>query len=254
MRDLHILFAALMLGAMGSTPAYAMGPGVAQAVEAQKVPEPMERAEGVIYVGDSRFNGMEMHLGKGGEFVIAKDSMGFHWLMHSAVYRIAEVKQAHPEITQWTIVSGLGVNDPHNADHYIQAYRAFEEAGDKVIAMSVNPSSGKRNSLNKEINAFNKKLAESGLDYFDMNSHLWEVGFLTVDGLHYRKGTYLEIWNELNHYIQAERARGEAEVQAADTGDAAEDAEPADAVRAWTDGVYTGWLCMENQGWAVATP
>lgn len=31
MRDLHILFAALMLGAMGSTPAYAMGPGVAQA-------------------------------------------------------------------------------------------------------------------------------------------------------------------------------------------------------------------------------
>lgn len=254
MRDLHILFAALMLGAMGSTPAYAMGPGVVQAVEAQKVPEPMERAEGVIYVGDSRFNGMEMYLGKGGEFVIAKDSMGFHWLMHSAVYRIAEVKQTHPEITQWTIVSGLGVNDLHNADHYIQAYRAFEEAGDKVIAMSVNPSSGKRNPLNKEIDAFNKKLADSGLDYLDMNSHLKDVGYLTVDGLHYRKDTYLEIWNELNHYIQAERDREEAEVQAADIGDAAGAAGPVDAVSAWTDGVYTGWLCIEGQGGAADVP
>lgn len=253
MRHLYILFAAMAIGAAGSTAAYAAGPGDSQAVqEAQAVgtQEPAECAEGVIYVGDSRFNGMEMHLKKGGEFVIAKDSMGYDWLMHSAVYRIAEVKQAHPEIQQWTIVSGLGVNDLYHADDYIKAYRAFEEAGNKVIAMSVNPSYGKRNSLNKEINAFNKKLAESGLDYFNMNSHLWEVGFLTVDGLHYRKDTYLEIWNELNHYIQAERARGEVEVQAADTVDA----EPADAARAWTDGVYTGWLCMENQGWAVATP
>lgn len=214
----------------------------------------MERAEGVIYVGDSRFNGMEMYLGKGGEFVIAKDSMGYDWLMHNAVYRIAEVKQAYPEITQWTIVSGLGVNDLHNADHYIQAYRAFEEAGDKVIAMSVNPSYGKQNSLNKEIDAFNKKLADSGLDYLDMNSHLKDVGYLTVDGLHYHKSTYLEIWNEINHYIQAERTREEAETQAAGTGDAAVAAKPADAVSAWTDGVYTGWLCMEGQGGAAATP
>ena len=116
--------------------------------------------------------------------------------------------------------------------------------------MSVNPSSGKRNPLNKEIDAFNKKLADSGLDYLDMNSHLKDVGYLTVDGLHYHKSTYLEIWNEMNHYIQAERARKEAEVLAAGTGAA----EPADAVSAWTDGVYTGWLCMEGQGGAVAAP
>lgn len=215
-------------------PHHTPGPGVAQAVEAQKTPEPVERVEGVIYVGDSRFNGMEMYLGKGGGFVIAKDSMGYDWPMHSAVYRITEVKQTYPEITQWTIVSGRGVNDLYHAGDYIKAYRAFEKAGDKVIAMSVNPSAGKRNLLNKEIDAFNKKLADSGL--------------------HYHKGTYLEIWNEMNHYIQAERAREEAEVQAAGTGDAAVAAEPADAASAWTDGVYTGWLCMENQGGAVAAP
>lgn len=257
MRNLYAVFAACMIGAMGSMAAYAAGPGepqTAQAAQEARTQEPVDRTEGVIYVGDSRFNGMEMYLGKGGEFVIAKDSMGFHWLMHSAVYRIAEVKQTHPEITQWTIVSGLGVNDLHNADHYIQAYRAFEEAGDKVIAMSVNPSSGKRNPLNKEIDAFNKKLADSGLDYLDMNSHLKDVGYLTVDGLHYRKDTYLEIWNELNHYIQAERDREEAEVQAADIGDAAGAAGPVDAVSAWTDGVYTGWLCIEGQGGAADVP
>lgn len=242
------------LGIGSGTPAYAMGPGVTQAAEAQEVPESMERVEGVIYVGDSRFNGMEMYLGKGSGFVIAKDSMGYHWLMHSAVYRIAEVKQAHPEITQWTIVSGLGVNDLYHADDYIKAYRAFEEAGDKVIAMSVNPSSGKRNPLNKEIDAFNKKLADSGLDYLDMNGHLKEVGFQAADGLHYNKNTYLEIWNEMNHYIQAERAREEAEAQTAGAGDAAVAAEPADAASAWTDGVYTGWLCMEGQGGAADVP
>lgn len=46
-----------------------------------------------------------------------------------------------------------------------------------------------------------KWLAESGVDYLDLNSHLREVGFLTVDGLHYRKATYVEIWNAVNHYI-----------------------------------------------------
>ena len=192
-----------MLGVGGSTTAYAMG-GLGSA---QVRAAPVERTNGVIYVGDSRFNGMEMYLGKGGEFVIAKDSMGYNWLVNQAAYRIAAVKQAHPEVTQWRIVSGLGVNDICQADRYIQAYRAFKAAGDKVIAMSVNPSYGKRDSMNKEINDFNTKQANSGLDYFDMNSHLWKVGFLTVDGLHYSKSTYLEIWNELNHYIWAERDR-----------------------------------------------
>lgn len=97
--------------------------------------------------------------------------------------------------------------------------------------MSVNPSYGKWDSLNKEINTFNEKLANSGLDYFDMNSHLWEVGFLTVDGLHYSKSTYLEIWNELNHYIRAERDRDAKATQEAAGGDAGS---------SWTDGVYTG--------------
>lgn len=61
---------------------------------------PVERANGVIYVGDSRFNGMEMYFGKGGEFVIAKDSMDYNWLVNQAAYRIAAVKRAHPKVTQ----------------------------------------------------------------------------------------------------------------------------------------------------------
>lgn len=248
MRNLYIFFATLMIGAASSTASYAIGPGEPQTTQAAVPQEPVERTEGVIYVGDSRFNGMEMYTRKGGEFVIAQDSMGYDWLVHSAVYRIGEVKRAHPEVRQWTIVTGLGVNDLHHADDYIQAYRAFEAAGDKVIAMSVNPSCGKRNALNKEIDAFNKKLAASGLDYFDMNSHLREVGFLTVDGLHYRRDTCVEIWNELNHYIQAERDR-EAAAQAGTGNTSGED-----VGSAWTaDGMYTGWLCGEDQEAAVST-
>lgn len=144
------------------------------------------------------------------------------------------------------MVSGLGVNDLYQADRYIQAYRTFEAAGNKVIAMSVNPSYGKRDSLNKEINAFNEKLANSGLDYFDMNSHLWEVDFLTVDGLHYRKSTYLEILNELNHYIWAERDRDTKAAQ-----EVAEAVPGDDAGSSWTDGVYTGWLCKGHTGEAL---
>mgnify|MGYP006920853451 CR=1 FL=1 len=122
MKRLYILLAAVMLGAGRSTTAYAMGGlGPAQVQAAPEGPGPVDRANGVIYVGDSLFNGMEMYIGKGEEFVIAKDSMGYNWLVDQAVYRIVAVKQAHPEVTQWTIVSGLGVKDLSQADRYIQA-------------------------------------------------------------------------------------------------------------------------------------
>lgn len=84
-----------------------------------------------------------------------------------------------------------------------------------------------------------KQLADSGLDYLDLNSHLKEVGFLTVDGLHYRKSTCVEIWNEVNHYIQAERDRDAEAAREAGCGMP----EDSGTCSSWTDGSYTGWFC-----------
>jgi len=66
-----LLSAAIALGpAFSSTPA--------------KPPVVTNRIEGTIYVGDSRFNGMEMHVGRGEGYVIAKDCMGYYWLRGEA--------------------------------------------------------------------------------------------------------------------------------------------------------------------------
>lgn len=161
----------------------------------------LDRTEGTIYVGDSRFNGMEMHLKKGDGYVVAKDSMGYKWLVTEALPAIENIKATHTDITEWTIVSGLGVNDLYNIDNYIQVYKNLEAAGYRVVALSVNPTNHKRVGLNEEINVFNFKLSQSGLEYFDLNRHLLDVGFDTVDGLHYKKATYQEIWNEINWYL-----------------------------------------------------
>lgn len=179
-----------------------IGPGVD--CTPPKTPEPVERVEGVVYVGDSRMNGMEIHTGKGGDFVVAKDCMGYSWLKEAVPYKIEQLKRSNPDIKEWTIVSNFGVNDLHDIEQYILLYKNLESLGFRVVVMSVNPTDGKRNDLNEEIDEFNSRLKECGVEYFDMCSHLREVGYSTRDGLHYDRRTNIEIWNELNHYLQTE--------------------------------------------------
>lgn len=159
------------------------------------------RTDGTIYVGDSRFNGMEMHVKKGEGYVVAKDSMGYTWLANEALPAIWSIKSSHPEINEWTIVSGLGVNDLYNINNYIQIYKNLSDCGFRVVALSVNPANSKRESLNNDIEAFNTILKSSELEYLDTYNHLKEIGFETVDGIHYNKNTCIEIWNEINWYL-----------------------------------------------------
>lgn len=168
------------------------------------VVEPVNRVLGTIYIGDSRFNGMEMYTGKGEGFVIAKDSMGYYWLTHTALNEVNRIKIENPDIDSWTIVSNLGVNDLDNCQNYINKFSKLKEAGDRVVIVSVNPTEGKRKQLNTKIDEFNKVMSESGLEYLDLNSHLKEVGYDTSDGVHYMKNSSIEIWNEINAYLSAE--------------------------------------------------
>lgn len=168
------------------------------------VVEPVNRAPGTIYIGDSRFNGMDMYTNKGEGFIVAKDSIGYSWLTHTALYEVDRIKTENPDIESWTIVSNLGVNDLDNCQHYINQFSKLKEAGDRVVIVSVNPTEGKRKQLNTKIDEFNKVMSESGLEYLDLNSHLKEVGYDTSDGVHYMKNSSIEIWNEINAYLSAE--------------------------------------------------
>lgn len=163
--------------------------------------EPVNRVPGTIYIGDSRFNGMDMYTNKGEGFVVAKDSMGYSWLTCTALYEVDRIKAENPDIESWTIVSNLGVNDLDNCQHYINQFSKLKEAGDRVVIVSVNPTEGKRKQLNTKIDEFNKAMSESDLEYLDLNSHLKEVGYDTSDGVHYMKNSSIEIWNEINAYL-----------------------------------------------------
>lgn len=163
--------------------------------------EPVNRVPGTIYIGDSRFNGMDMYTNKGEGFVVAKDSMGYSWLTRTALYEVDRIKAENPDIESWTIVSNLGVNDLDNCQHYINQFSKLKDAGDRVVIVSVNPTEGKRKQLNTKIDEFNRAMSESDLEYLDLNSHLKEVGYDTSDGIHYMKNSSIEIWNEINAYL-----------------------------------------------------
>lgn len=157
-----------------------------------------ERVDNVIYVGDSRFVGMDSYTKKGGDFLVAKVSMGYSWFTSDAMSSIQSIKAANPNVKDWTIVSNLGVNDLYNINNYISKYQEMQNNGDNIIVVSVNPTDKSHSSLNSEIDDFNDKLKSSGLTYIDTNSVLKSDGFETSDGLHYKKDTYIKIWNEIN--------------------------------------------------------
>lgn len=97
-------------------------------------------------------------------------------------------------------------------------------------------------------------MEESGVEYLDLCSHLRDVGFDTTDGLHYQKGTFLEIWNEINTYL-ASRPAGwrEGEAPAAKTANTAE-AQAGEAAALDTDtGAYSGRLCLQPTDAEAAT-
>lgn len=225
--------------------AIAVGPGF-QSMP-QQPPVVTDRAADTIYIGDSRFNGMEMHVGKGEGYVIAEDCMGYYWLKGDAIAKAQKIRAQHPEASRWTLVSNLGVNDLHDAELYIRFYKQLEDMGYRVVVVSVNPSDKKRKGLNRDIDQFNARMAESGLEYLDLCGHLRETGFGTTDGLHYQKGTSLEIWNEINTYLASRPAGGGtastdvAPEEAASAGRGAQEGEDA----ADSSKAYSGWLCLQ---------
>lgn len=152
-----------------------------------------------VFVGDSRYVGMSGFAEQEDVF-ICQVNMGYNFL----VDKMKEIKKNCDSDT--ALIIGLGVNDlKYSSDNYISKINEMAETLDCTIYyMLVNPvdENAEKSSgytvKNEDIDTFNKKLVNGfnkKVKIVDTNSYLKEVGFDTVDGLHYTTETYQNIYN-----------------------------------------------------------
>lgn len=158
--------------------------------------EPIQKT-GYIFIGDSRFVGMDTHCNisnSDDKFVIAKVSEGHKYLVDVAMHEAYSIIKDNTDITHWKYIICLGINDLHNIDKYVETYNTIKDNIDLVI-VSVNPVAYHSTISNEDIEGFNSKLQEiEGVQYIDTYSGLVDYGFGTVDGIHYTGDTYEYIY------------------------------------------------------------
>lgn len=151
------------------------------------------KTTGTIFVGDSRFVGMN-NVCDVSYPMVAKVGKGYNWFISDGMDQIKQIKHDHPK-DKWRIVCNLGVNDLGNIDKYIDLYTDLSKDY-KIFLVSVNPVEGHVSVSNTSIDRFNEKLKQiDGITYIDTNKYLNDHGFDTTDGLHYTKQTYQTIYN-----------------------------------------------------------
>lgn len=156
-----------------------------------------------LWVGDSRTVGiaasagvsykksMNMLVGKNNNLFLAKDGASVDLLKDN----IKRIKAGNADL----VYVNLGVNSLGKADEYIKSINELAKSK-QVYVLSVGPTSGKYKKLNKDINAFNKKVRNGvaeNVKFIDVNSHI-ASSFETTDGLHYSKNTYSKIFDFVN--------------------------------------------------------
>lgn len=155
-----------------------------------------DEVNGYIYVGDSRFVGMNSACNIDSEdntFVVAKISQGYSWLVSSAIYEIDSIVSSNKDITKWNIVIGLGVNDLGNISNYLEEYQRLSD-NYNLFVVSVNPVEYHSYINNSNIIKFNNELKSlDNIMYIDTYSSLISKGFSTKDGIHYTDETYENI-------------------------------------------------------------
>ena len=155
---------------------------------------------GYIFIGDSRFAALEQNCSISSIpdcFVLAKVSAGYRWMTDEAVFAAYDIMDSHPEITDWMIISGFGINDLHNGEKYAAAYQSLAEAA-QVVVLSVNPVGKGSKIRDEEIVSFNEDMMQTeGIQYLDTYHFLQESGFYARDGVHYDAETNRRLWDML---------------------------------------------------------
>lgn len=159
---------------------------------------------GYIYIGDSRFVGMEYTCKMSNNkktFVIAKVGEGYKWFSSKALKDVENIKRENKSITKWEIIIGLGVNDLYNIDKYMDTYKEMLKK-DKLVLVAINPIQYHKTITNKDIEKFNSEIKQiKGVRYIDTYNYLIKNGYNTTDGLHYDSRTYEKIYNKIKNSI-----------------------------------------------------
>lgn len=166
-----------------------------------------KKSSGIIFVGDSRTEGMRDAIGENDKTkFICKSSMGLSWLKGTAYKQLKELCDKYPD---YYVVFNFGINDL-GVDSYISYYKdtISKNIKNKIVHMSINPideSKAKKNRYEvttTEIESFNKKYKEyAGNSYLDTYTYLKSNGFNATDGIHYDNNTYKKIYNKTVDFI-----------------------------------------------------
>ena len=155
----------------------------------------------IIWVGDSRYVGMENVANSSDDIYVAKGSMGYSWFVNTAIDQVNSQKKDGD-----TIIVNLGVNG-FGASQYANKLNELVENDWKncnVIFMSVNPiddskaaSNGYqvRNSQVIEFNNYMMEHLSAKITYLDTYSQLInDISNETFDGVHYTSSTSGKIY------------------------------------------------------------
>lgn len=157
-----------------------------------------------VFVGDSRYRGMEFMAGEEDIF-ICENGRGYDFLME----QMSNIKSACDGNT--ALIIGLGVNDnTYNVDKYLDTLAEMADTMDcQIYYMLVNPVDEEKeeyngyNVQNVNVDMFNERMKnelDERVGIIDTNTYLKEGGFETMDGLHYTEDTYRKIY----YYIKSE--------------------------------------------------
>ena len=161
----------------------------------------------ITIIGDSRMVGLCSYVWyqEDNGTCIAKEAIGYAWFVNTAIGKVNKLDDDR----KVNIAINLGVNDLYNVNNYIKKYQDLatdEWKESNIYIVSVNPTKGAYDKLNKEIDAFNERIEDelssySNIYYCDTNSYLKKHGFNTSDGLHYDNKTSKKIYEQIKECI-----------------------------------------------------
>lgn len=141
----------------------------------------------VVYIGDSRTEGLRDVNSDSKNTFICLSSMGYDWMLSTA---FPQAESYASSGTAFIIL--MGVNDLYHQNSYISAINQkaaeWKKKGAVVYFASVGPVQNDPYTSNSEIESFNRALKNglsSDVGYIDLYGELNKSGYQTVDGTHY---------------------------------------------------------------------
>lgn len=149
----------------------------------------------LIWAGDSRTLGMRDAVGND-DLYIGASGEGYDWLSETGLPQVKAAIESYPDAP---VVFNFGVNDYDNMERYLALYESLLEEYPEThfYFLAVNPIDPEvcQNITNEEIQDFNSHLKDSFPDAFlDSYTYLMANEAVTIDGIHYSKEDYRQIY------------------------------------------------------------